>query len=377
MNILAITKFPPIQGGESNKAFYLFNELANRGHKVFVLTNTDDVKEENKSYFTEEDYKYLSANDNLKIFNVGVENLPRFIPQFDPKTEKLLNIGLSIITENKIDLIYGWYFLPYVSAAYLLSKITSIPFVLQHAGSDLKRILPTTAFNNYFNQIIDESAGILTYHSSASYFPKKETTSLLLQKPNLPNIYTPFGAKADFNKQYNINRNPDSVFACFGKFSNAKGFYETIDAFKSVKESTLLIFSPNKESMNLELPDNVFLLKSVAPWKIPEIIRALKAVIVPEWDFGVEIHRSRLPIESVLCGKPALVSKQIVDGYSLLKYFMIPIETPNRESMISRIQYITQNTSIEENLLKQNSSLKTMLPTFEEYVNEVDRKSVV
>ena len=106
MNILAITKFPPIQGGESNKAFYLFRELGKRGHQISVLTNSNDVANKDIVKFSETDFTYLTKNDNLRIRNQEIGNTPSFIPQFDPKTEKLINEGLQIISEQKIDIIY-------------------------------------------------------------------------------------------------------------------------------------------------------------------------------------------------------------------------------------------------------------------------------
>lgn len=372
MNILAITKFPPIQGGESNKAFYLFKELGNRGHQVFVVTNSNDVANKDKVQFSEKDFSYLTKNNNLNIYNPEIDNIPSFIPQFDPKTEKLINEGLRIISEQKIDIIYGWYFLPYISAAYVLSKITSIPLVIQHAGSDLKRILPNRNLNFYFENIIREAFGILTYYSCLPFFKNKRSDDILIQKAGFPDIYNHEGTTVDFEKEFNIKCSPNSTFLCLGKFSKGKGFYEIIEAFKKIENATLLILTPSRTNVEIEIPKNVFVLDAVAPWRVPEIIRSVKAVIVPEWNFGVEIHKSRLPIEAILCGKTALVSNQIIDNYFGLKSFMIPIETPNHNDTISKINYVIQNTFINDNIKQQAKEIRKSIVPFETYVNEIE-----
>lgn len=372
MNILAITKFPPIQGGESNKAFYLFDELGNRGHDISILTNFDDVSKINISQFNEIDFEFLVKNPNLDIHNIGFELLPNFIPKYDPKTEKLISEGLKIIEKKKIDLIYGWYLLPYVSAAYILSKISSIPFVMQHAGSDLKRVFPLNNLNTYFKEIFKSASGILTYNSSISYFPDKQVKSMLLQSPGFPDLYRPEGKSVDFEKEFGVVCNPNSTFVCLGKFSKAKGFYEIIEAFKAIEDATLLLFCSNKNAIEIELPKNVFIFNSVAPWRVPEILRSVKAMIVPEWNFGVEIHKSRLPIESILCGKTALVSKQIIDNYPNLNQFMIAIETPNIKDTISKIRYLITNDFINDNILKQTLAIRRQIPNFNTYVDKVE-----
>src|SRR5215470_8979213 len=111
MNILAITKFPPIQGGESSSAFFLFDELGKRQHSITILTNSDDVLPNTKVVFTRNDLAILRANQNMNIVSVAADPIPDFIPRYDPKTEKLVNEGLKILSGQKFDLIYGWYLL--------------------------------------------------------------------------------------------------------------------------------------------------------------------------------------------------------------------------------------------------------------------------
>ena len=55
MRICMISKFPPIEGGESSKAYWLARELGNRGHAIHVVTNALDVEDAYKECFRVED----------------------------------------------------------------------------------------------------------------------------------------------------------------------------------------------------------------------------------------------------------------------------------------------------------------------------------
>ena len=372
MNILAITKFPPMQGGESSSAYFLFDELGKRQHTITVLTNSDDVPPNTKAVFTSDDLAVLRSNKTLNIVSVPADPVPDFIPRYDPKTEKLLNEGLEILSGQKFDLIYGWYLLPYVSAAYLLSRMFAIPFIMQHAGSDLTRLYPRPTLNRYFQEIIDASAGIMTYSLTASYFNTKAPESVLCQNQGIPDIFNPHGTQVDFSREFNIDCDLNSTFVCLGKFSRAKGFYEIIEAFRLIEDATLVIFCPNKRSVSVDLPKNVFILDAVAPWRIPAILRSVKALIVPEWDFSVAIHRSNLPLEAILCGRIALVSNQIIGNYAGLEHFMIGIETPCVEHTAAKIREVARNDSINEPVGKRYREIRSKLPSFSEHVSETE-----
>jgi glycosyltransferase involved in cell wall biosynthesis len=372
MNILAVTKFPPIQGGESASALFLFDELGKRNHTITVLSNFDDVSQQNKAVFSRDDFAILRANKNLNIVSVKQDAVPDFIPRYDPKTEKLLNEGLKLIAGQKFDLIFGWYLLPYVSAAYLLSKIFSIPLVIQHGGSDLARLYPRETLHQYFLNIIEASTGIMTHSLTSSYFNSKPPESVFLQKQGLPNMFNPHGSQVDFFEEFHIECDLNSTFLCLGKFSMAKGFYEIIEAFRLVENATLIIFSPNKRSISIELPKNVFVREAVAPWRVPGLLRSVKALIVPEWNFGVAIHRSTLPIQSILCGKIALVSNQIVENYPGLQQFMIGIDTLKVSDTVSKIKHVAKNEFINEPVRSRYREIRSKLPSFTEYVDEVE-----
>ena len=371
MNILAITKFPPIQGGESSSAFFLFDELARRGHTVTVLTNSEEVLPKDRVCFAGGDSAVLSANPNVTIRNVGNDPMPEFIPQYDPKTEKLLNEGIKILSSDRFHVVFGWYLLPYVSAAFLLSEMFQLPLVLQHAGSDLTRIYPKKSLNNYFDTIITRSAGIVTYAGTSKYFDK-ESGRILEQNRGFPDIFSIDGSQVDFQEEFNIACDSETTFLCLGKFTRAKGFYEIVEAFRRIGSAKLVIFSPNRRRVCLELPTNVFMVDAVAPWRVPAIIRSAKAVIVPEWDFGVPAHKSNLPLESILCGKTAIVSSQIVANYGALQDFMVPIRTPDIDDTVAKITRASEDATLNDKLRTRYGEIRRSVPTLSSHVDKVE-----
>src|ERR1044072_2169634 len=55
MNICFICKYPPIQGGVSMHGYWAARGLAQKGHKVFVVTNADEVEQTFRIHLTKED----------------------------------------------------------------------------------------------------------------------------------------------------------------------------------------------------------------------------------------------------------------------------------------------------------------------------------
>jgi glycosyltransferase involved in cell wall biosynthesis len=58
MKICIIAKYPPIEGGESSKAYWLARALGQRGHEVHVVTNALEVEEEYREQLSDYDLKY-------------------------------------------------------------------------------------------------------------------------------------------------------------------------------------------------------------------------------------------------------------------------------------------------------------------------------
>ena len=95
MKICLISKYPPIQGGESSKAYWLAKGLGKIGHKVYVVTNSWEVENDYRERIFSDDIKYLQPK-NVKLFSTNSFSPEFFIPYFNPMSLKLISLGLEV-----------------------------------------------------------------------------------------------------------------------------------------------------------------------------------------------------------------------------------------------------------------------------------------
>lgn len=377
MKILLLTKFPPIQGGESNKAFFLVKELVLRGHDVTIITNSLELNENLLYQMSNLDIDYLK-HERLTIYNLKSFPLFKFIPFYDPSSEYIISTGIEIISKEKFDVIIGWYLLPFCSSAFTLSKISSIKFVVQHAGSDLKKLLPHPKLKFFLGHILKSADGIFTYPSSLN-FMQKFNKNTFVHRPAIPKQFNPFDDRIDLKEYLGLNIDPNKTILFLGKISKAKGVEFLIKAFKpiSTKYNLLIVGegaykSKLEEQIKNEEIENVFFHRFIPPWRIPSLTRAIKCVVIPEWNFGVEIHRSGIPLETILCGKQALVSSQIIDNYFSLARFLTQINCPDTKEFTSKLEIALKSLEAEQFLKANYEIMRNEVASFEDYVTSVE-----
>ena len=378
MNILLLSKFPPIQGGESNKSFFLAKALAERGHNITVLTNSLELESSFLYRMTQSDYDYL-AIPNLTIVSLKDVKLFRFIPYYNPSSEALVSIGLELSAKREFDVIIGWYLLPFCSSAFILSKILGIKYVAQHAGSDIKRLLTSSKLRLYLEVVLKKADGIFTYPSSYQKM-KLLNENVYVHRPGIPNIFNPDAEKINLEEELGLKLDGQRTVLFLGKISKAKGISFLIDAFKPLcSEYNLLIVGegPYKkdiiEKVKSDNVQNVYFHQFIPPWKIPNLIRAIKCVVIPEWNFGVETHRSGIPIETILCGRQALVSNQIVHNYLGLSRFLTQIECPNTLRFTETLRTALCDQQADKFLSDNYESIRSELISFDEFVDTIEK----
>ena len=67
MNILMISKYPPIEGGVSSDNYWHAKGLGEKGHRVYVVTNSYEVEPEYRESLRPND-KHLFEPKNVKVF---------------------------------------------------------------------------------------------------------------------------------------------------------------------------------------------------------------------------------------------------------------------------------------------------------------------
>ena len=128
MNILLLTQFfSPTRGGGEIVFYQLADQLAKRGHKVFVIKhktlNLNSLKENLNS---------LPSNVIVYEINPAIEHkggFPASILQNILYVINSIKIGLKIIKANRVDVIHCNNYSP-IFAGWILSKPTGVPLLV-------------------------------------------------------------------------------------------------------------------------------------------------------------------------------------------------------------------------------------------------------
>ncbi len=292
----------------------------------FVLTNALEVESTYRIPFHKSLLKEYNNYPNLKIYNTDPLSNPSFIPSYSLKSEKLINLGMHICEKFKIDLIECQYLLPYGYVAYYLSKKFNIPFILKHAGSDLRRLLPSPSIHFFLRDIILNSKKLITNIGLVPFFREmgmKEEKIEVLNNQRAVNlsIFQPDGEKIG-----NFEKEGGQVLklGLIGKPSREKGLYYFIEIIKRISELdgnvvgyiTCSAYNENREQIrqiarNLKINDKIKLMNFQYPWNMPKLYRTLDIVICPEMGFGIDIHNTVIPREAMACGTLTAISEEI------------------------------------------------------------------
>jgi glycosyltransferase involved in cell wall biosynthesis len=188
MNICILSRFPPIQGGISAKAYWLSRGYAAAGMSVHVISNGNTV---------ENDYRIKECNPaknpvkGMTVHEVE-ESLPWHIPEDSHSLAKLIEKALEVNQLYPIDVIDTGYLIPYGIAGYMINKITGIPYVIRHGGSDLEKFLEPGIFKNILELVLKNASAIITDRVHESFFSayKKQLEFVDLYVPD-SSIFSP------------------------------------------------------------------------------------------------------------------------------------------------------------------------------------------
>lgn len=323
MKICLIAKYPPIEGGESAKCYWLAKALGERGHEIHIVTNAYEVESIYREQLEGEDLEGAYQPKGVYLHCTDPFIDPGYIPYSNPYTEKLASLAIDVIREYDLQLIDSWYILPYVISGFLAKVITGRPQIMRHAGSDMSRLFASPYLQTLFASIFEKVDRIVTY-------PRMKARFLALKIPEeklFYNIKVSVDTKA-FNpevKPFDLARYTDKEFrnkpviTYIGKIGVTKGIYELAEAASLIKEDFLLLFVANGKGLEqfkkfvegLTLGSRTIFANFVPPWTIPQIIKLSTCVVIPERDFPVIEHTPILPREVMAVGKCLILSKEL------------------------------------------------------------------
>ena len=368
-SILFIGKYPPIEGGETTKIYWLLKALGEKGFKIYVNTNALEVEDEYRVMLTGEDLPYLQPK-NVTLYNTNPLNYVKFIPWFNPFTEKLINRGIEIIKENKIDLIIGWYLLPYGFVAHYLSMLFDLPYLVVHAGSDLDRIFPNYEYHLLFTEVLRKAKYIVTSGNMDRWFLRLGFNNAISINPEIDTrVYSPSVPPMKLSGLAG-----SKLLLFLGKIGKGKGLRYLLDSLRYVKYSDYKLVITSNKMYNFRPKEKIEYIPLVPCWKVPSLMNASHLIISPETGFSVKTHFSRIPVEAMCCGRPVIISKELASKptYHFLEdnYNCIIVDPKNPKELGEAITRILEDERFAQELGKNARKTCEKIFNFERYVKK-------
>ncbi|MFX0198193.1 MAG: glycosyltransferase [Candidatus Hodarchaeota archaeon] len=305
--LVYISKYPPLEGGIAAKTFWLSLALGRRGHHIHVVTDRKDVDKVHTLTTTTS----IPNHANVAIYR-PLQRVPWHIPHDEHRTPTLLDKALEVIEREKPDLIEAGYLVPYGLVAYLASKITGLPYVLQHGGSDIKKFVEGGLWPNLWREVLSSAECVITDANHRAEFERWNARSRLI----LPYVPDP----AVFRPVIREKRERP-VLSLIGKANyhwEHKGWHRVIDIWSKMGED--FEFMVVSQGIGLErfqaharerLGNRVSWRPFLPPWEIPSLLQSMDALFCFEADLPFPMF-SNLFVEALFCGTPVISDREDV-----------------------------------------------------------------
>ena len=353
MSYLFAAKHPPIQGGESSKLYWLTKELS-RDEDVTIVTNADEVEDHHR-------IKHGKGKNQSTI--IQTTPTQTVIPETKAYSEKITSNLIEEIQRNDPDSVIGWYLLPYGIATGNAARITGKNYGIQHAGSDMKRHRNHGDLKTLINETINDAEYILSYPSHVDFF-KQRDKNVIPHHPVIPDEFRPEGETVELG-QY-TGKEENLLF--LGKTTGRDGLPRVLETFQNIEDRGLVVVGDGKNRKGVEYQyekENIYFHDFIHPELVPSYMRGADATVIPEYNFGVEAHYSRIPIESTLTGTRPLVSNSIREKYEIGDRFL-PLHMEDKEKL-----YDDLTRSLESDFKAYAEELQKEKPSFSSYVEHL------
>src|ERR1700674_5650717 len=106
MNICFVCKYPPIEGGVSMHVYWTARGLAQRGHRVFVVTNANEVEPAFRLHLSKADRElggeyakvFPESSGAVKVYSTEPPSAQLYyIPLNNPSVTRLATVATNVI----------------------------------------------------------------------------------------------------------------------------------------------------------------------------------------------------------------------------------------------------------------------------------------
>lgn len=365
----------PTFGGSGVVATELGKALAKQGHKVHFITYSQPSR-----------LDFL--NENLFYHEVNIQSYPLF--EYAPYELALASTMVSVVQNEKLDLLHVHYAIPHASAAFMAKQILKsqgiiIPVVTTLHGTDITLVGKDASYEPVVTFSINQSDGV----TAVSEDLRKETyasfkiTNDIEVIPNFIDLKKFKKQKKDHFKKA-ICPNGEALVVHTSNFRKVKRVGDVIRIFSNIlKEipAKLLMIGDGPERVKAEtkcrelgICDDVRFLGKLEA--VEEVLSVADLFLMPseKESFGLaalEAMACEVPVISSDTGGLPELNVQGVTG------FMSPVG--DVEDMTQRALYVLDKDNLprfKENALKRAKEfdISQILPLYESYYQQVIEK---
>jgi N-acetyl-alpha-D-glucosaminyl L-malate synthase BshA len=368
----------PTFGGSGVVATELGKALAKEGHKVHFITYSQPSR-----------LDFL--NENLFYHEVDFRSYPLF--EYAPYELALASKMVSVVKNEKLDLLHVHYAIPHASAAYMAKQILKtegiyIPVITTLHGTDITLVGKDASYEPVVTFSINQSDGV----TSVSEDLKKETyqffkiTNEIEVIPNFIDLEKFKKQKKDHFKKA-ICPNGESLIVHTSNFRKVKRIKDVVEVFYNIHKeipAKLLMIGDGPERSKAEkqahelgiAADTRFLGKQEA---VEEVLSVADLFLMPseKESFGLaalEAMACEVPVISSNTGGLPELNVQGVTGFLS--------NVGDIEDMTHKSLFVLDKNNLpkfKENALKraQEFDITKILPLYENYYEKILEKASI
>lgn len=415
MNICFICKYPPIEGGVSMHGYWSARGLAQRGHRVFVVTNADEVEATFRMHLSEserrqgEEYAktFPESSGCVRVYSTQPPDHQSlyFIPYNNPSVTRLATVATNLVRAENCQVIFGYYFEPYGLCAHLVSQWTGVPYVLKHAGSDLHNLADLSELQTAYVEVMRRANRILSFGPSVRKLisfgvPEDRIVSNISFR--LPtNCFKPEGPSLDLTSLSRLPGEQSSapqnaldgslpVLGIYGKLGEYKGSFDLLEAMAILIRDGFRFYlaamahgwaEPQflRRIHKLGIAEYVRILPFLPHWRVPDFIRSCTAVAFLERDFPIAVHGPTIPAEVIACGKCVIVSEEVARKQPFrgrlrnFKNIVIVPDPKRHQALADCIRFVLQDKQRAAEIGRRGFSQLTFDQDHEKYLDGLER----
>jgi L-malate glycosyltransferase len=366
----------PTFGGSGVVATELGKALAKEGHKIHFITYSQPTR-----------LDFL--NENLFYHEVDFRSYPLF--EFPPYELALASKMVSVVKNEKLDLLHVHYAIPHASAAYMAKQILkthgiTIPFVTTLHGTDITLVGKDASYEPVVTFSINQSDGVtaVSEHLRKETYASFQITNGIEVIPNFIDLEKFKKQKKEHFKKA-ICPNGEALVVHTSNFRRVKRVQDVVTVFANLHNeipSKLLMIGdgPDRskcEAMcrDLEIGHDVRFLGKLEA--VEEVLSVADLFMMPseKESFGLaalEAMACEVPVISSDAGGLPELNVQGVTGFMS--------KVGDVEDMTKRALFVLDKNNLPKfklNALKraQEFDISKILPLYENYYVKILEKS--